>query len=314
MQRSNALTLERTNAAFRHALGPLICEALGDELVIEISVNPDGRIWIDRAGEPTAEAGRLSSEQAAQVIRFVATQMNEVVNDDHPHIAGVLPTTGDRFQGVLPPLAAGPAFSIRKSAVPLYTLSDYVRDKILSEEQRDRIVGAVDRRENVLVAGGTASGKTTLTNAILALPGFQRHRVVILEDTPELRCSAPNSVSLLTKEREPRVTMTHLVKMTLRMKPDRIVVGEVRDGAALDMVQAWNTGHPGGVCTLHANSARDAIQRLEDLIGLVSARIPRRAIAGAIHHIVFIENGDDGRRVKEVVRVAGLDGDSYQLA
>jgi type IV secretion system protein VirB11 len=314
LQRSNALTLERTNAAFRHALGSLICEALEDERVIEISVNPDGRIWIDRAGEPSAEAGCLTPDQTAQVIRFVATQMSEVVNDDHPHISGVLPTTGDRFQGVLPPLAAGPAFSIRKRAVPLYTLEDYVRDEIMSDGQRQRIATAVERRENILVAGGTASGKTTLTNAILALPAFQRYRVVILEDTPELRCGAPNSVSLLTKEREPRVTMTHLVKMTLRMKPDRIIVGEVRDGAALDMVQAWNTGHPGGVCTLHANSARDALQRLEDLIGLVSARIPRRAIAGAIDCIVFIENGDDGRRVKEIARVTGVDGDSYQLA
>jgi type IV secretion system protein VirB11 len=311
---NRTIVLQRTNAAFRHALGPIICGALEDDSVIEISVNPDGRIWIDRAGKPSAETGQLSADQAAQVIRFVATQMNEVVNDNHPHIAGVLPTTGDRFQGVLPPLAAGPAFSIRKRAVPLYTLDDYVRDQIMSDNQRHNVITAVEQRENILVAGGTASGKTTLTNAILTLPAFQRHRVVILEDAPELRCSAPNSVSLLTKEREPRVTMTHLVKMTLRMKPDRIIVGEVRDGAALDMVQAWNTGHPGGVCTLHANSARDAIQRLEDLIGLVSTRIPRRAIAGAINHIVFIENGDGGRRVKEIVRVAGLDGDTYQFA
>jgi type IV secretion system protein TrbB len=311
---NRTVVLQRTNAAFRHALGPIICSALEDDSVIEISVNPDGRIWVDRAGMPSAVMGQLNAEQATQVIRFVATQMNEVVNEDHPHVSGVLPTTGDRFQGVLPPLATGPAFSIRKRAVPLYTLDDYVRDKIMSTEQCRQIVEAVQHRANILVAGGTASGKTTLTNAILALPSFQRYRVVILEDTPELQCSAPNSVSLLTKDREPRVTMTHLVKMTLRMKPDRIIVGEVRDGAALDMVQAWNTGHPGGVCTLHANSAQDAILRLEDLIGLASARIPRRAIAGAIKHIVFIENGDDGRRVKEIVRVAGFDGNSYRFA
>ena len=160
---------------------------------------------------------------------------------------------------------------------------------------------------------GTGSGKTTLANALLAEPAFALDRVVIIEDTAELQCAAADRVELLTKRIEPAVTMADLVRDTLRLRPDRIVIGEVRDGSALDLLKAWNTGHPGGLATIHANSAHEALSRLEDLIGEVTQRIPHRAIAAAINIVVFIERTREGRRVRSVSKVRGWGPDGYDL-
>ena len=225
------------------------------------------------------------------------------------------PRSGERFQGVLPPLAERPVFAIRKRATVVFTLDDYVSRGILSAEGAATLRAAVVDRKNILVAGGTGSGKTTLVNAILAEPAFTHDRVVIIEDTKELQCSAEDKVELLTKNSEPRVTMTDLLRMTLRLRPDRIIIGEVRGGEALAMLKAWNTGHPGGVATVHANSAADALQRIEDLVGEASAVIPRRSIASAINLVAFIERVGEapGRRVSSILAVNGLLGDSYTM-
>jgi Flp pilus assembly CpaF family ATPase len=172
---------------------------------------------------------------------------------------------------------------------------------------------AVVDRKNILVAGGTGSGKTTLVNAILAEPPFKGDRIVIIEDTKELQCPADDKVELLTKNTEPRVTMTDLLRMTLRLRPDRIIIGEVRGPEALAMLKAWNTGHPGGVATIHANSAADALRRIEDLVGEASQLVPRRSIASAVNLVIFIERTSTGRSVRQILRVIEFDGADYVL-
>jgi len=298
---------------FHTALGPTILGALADPRVVEVMVNADGRVWLDRAGSGRACVGAVDASRAEAVIRLVADHVGEEVGRHRPVVSGTLPETGERFQGQLPPVTAAPTFSIRKRAELVFTLDDYVRQSILTPRQADALREAVATRQNVLIAGGTGSGKTTLANALLAEPAFAEDRVILIEDTRELQCSSPDRIELLTKKTEPPVTMDDLVRHALRLRPDRIVVGEVRGGEALSLLKAWNTGHPGGLATIHANGPEDALARLEDLIGEVSHRVPRRAIARAVDRIVFIRRTAAGRRVESVLRVVGHDGDAYQL-
>lgn len=305
----------RHQESLYHALGPLIAGALAQADVVEIMVNPDGSLWVDRAGVGRERVGRIEPAAAETTIRLLASHMGETVNLDRPAIAGVLPRSGERFQGVLPPLAERPVFTIRKRASIVFTLDDYVAKGILTAGGAAIIRKAVVERRNILVAGGTGSGKTTLVNAILAEPAFKGDRIVIIEDTKELQCPAEDKVELLTKSTEPRVTMTELLRMTLRLRPDRIIIGEVRGGEALAMLKAWNTGHPGGVATIHANSAGDALRRVEDLVGESSHTIPRRSIASAINLIMHIERIPNaaGRRVSRIAEVTGYSNDDYLL-
>jgi type IV secretion system protein VirB11 len=305
----------RHQESLYHALGPLIAGALAQSDVVEIMANPDGSLWVDRAGVGRERVGRIEPAAAETTIRLLASHMGETVNPDRPAIAGVLPRSGERFQGVLPPLAERPVFTIRKRASIVFTLDDYVAKGILTAGSAAIIRKAVKERRNILVAGGTGSGKTTLVNAILAEPPFKNDRVVIIEDTKELQCPAEDKVELLTKNTEPRVTMTDLVRMTLRLRPDRIIIGEVRGPEALAMLKAWNTGHPGGLATIHANSAADALRRIEDLVGEASQNIPKRSIASAVNLIVFIERTNEmpGRTVRDLLAVKGLGDTEYVL-
>jgi len=306
----------RQQESLYHALGPLIAEALGRPDVVEIMANPDGSLWVDRAGVGRERVGRIEQAAAETTIRLLASHMGETVTPDRPAVAGVLPRSGERFQGLLPPLAERPVFTIRKRASIVFTLDDYVAKGILPAAGADVIRHAVVDRKNILVAGGTGSGKTTLVNAILAEPPFKSDRIVLIEDTKELQCPADDKVELLTKNTEPRVSMTDLLRMTLRLRPDRIIIGEVRGPEALAMLKAWNTGHPGGVATIHANSAADALRRIEDLVGEASQVIPRRSIASAINAIVFIERTTQrpGRVVRQILGIRGFDGNEYDLA
>ena len=305
----------RHQESLYHAMGPLIADALAQPDVVEVMANPDGSLWTDRATKGRERLGRIEASAAETVIRLLASHMGEAVNPDRPAVAGVLPRSGERFQGVLPPLTERPVFTIRKRSSVLFTLDDYVASGVLTAEGAHVIRRAVTDRRNILVAGGTGSGKTTLVNAILGEPAFRDERVVLIEDTRELQCAAADRVELLTKNTEPRVTMTDLLRMTLRLRPDRIIIGEVRGGEALAMLKAWNTGHPGGIATLHANGAADALRRIEDLVGEVSHVVPRRSIASAVNLIVFIERmaGKPGRRVSAVAEVDGLVDDEYVL-
>jgi type IV secretion system protein TrbB len=305
----------RQQESLYHALGPLIAEALGRADIVEIMANPDGSLWVDRAGVGREKVGRIEQAAAETTIRLLASHMGETVTPDRPAVAGVLPRSGERFQGLLPPLAERPVFTIRKRASIVFTLDDYIAKGILLATGADVIRRAVCERKNILVAGGTGSGKTTLVNAILAEPPFRNDRIVLIEDTKELQCPAEDKVELLTKNTEPRVTMTDLLRMTLRLRPDRIIIGEVRGPEALAMLKAWNTGHPGGVATIHANSAADALRRIEDLVGEASQIIPKRSIASAVNLLVFVErtNARPGRTVRSIVEVKGFDNSDYVL-
>jgi P-type conjugative transfer ATPase TrbB len=305
----------RQQESLYHALGPLIADALARPDVVEIMANPDGTLWVDRAGVGREKIGRIEQSAAETTIRLLASHMGETVTPDRPAVAGVLPRSGERFQGLLPPLAERPVFTIRKRASIVFTLDDYVARGILPVAGADVIRRAVCERKNILVAGGTGSGKTTLVNAILAEPPFRSDRIVLIEDTKELQCPADDKVELLTKNTEPRVTMTDLLRMTLRLRPDRIIIGEVRGPEALAMLKAWNTGHPGGVATIHANSATEALQRIEDLVGEASQIIPKRSIASAVNLVIFIERlpCGAGRTISAISEVVGLNAGEYQM-
>lgn len=305
---------DRRLQALRLAMGPVLTEALADRRVVEVMVNPDGGIWIERAGEGRRFSGQqMGPADAERILRLLADHVGEVVTRDHPMVSATLPETGERFQGVYMPVAARPSFSIRKRPSVVFTLEDYVRDGVISPVQGEALRRAVAGRANILIAGGTGTGKTTLANALLALPSFAEDRVILIEDTPELQCSARDQVLLLTKRSEPPVTMTDLVRACLRLRPDRIVIGEVRDGSALDLLKAWNTGHPGGLATLHANSAEEALLRLEDLVGEVVQQVPHRAIGQAIDLVAYLKRAPGGRVLESLLRVEGWSDGRYQL-
>ena len=260
---SASLSAARRRSMLVTALGPDIAAAMSDIQVIEIMVNPDGALRLDRLGEGRTDTDvRMEPAQVERIIRLVAAHARAEVHGEQPIISAELPPhidghAGERFEGLLPPIATAPCFSIRKPAQRLHTLDDYVGDGLMSEAQADALRAAVTQRTNILIAGGTSSGKTTLANALLAEMAWVDARVILIEDTRELQCPLPDTVALRT--RAPHVTMTQLVRSTLRLRPDRIIVGEVRGPEALDMLMAWNTGHPGGITTVHANSARGAL-------------------------------------------------------
>jgi P-type conjugative transfer ATPase TrbB len=305
---------ERRLEALRHALGAQVLAALIDPDVVEILANPDGQLILDKIGSGRALTNQtLSPESRDRVIRLIADYVGEPVLPEDPRLSGILPETGERFQGVLPPVSRAPAFSIRKRPARIFTLGDYQAQGILSHEQKVLIEQAAKERYNILISGGTSSGKTTLANAILALPAFVDTRTILIEDTPELQCSAWDQVALLTRRTPKVIGVVDLVRDSLRLRPDRIVVGEMRDGAAaLETLKAWNTGHPGGLSTIHANSAKDALSRLEDLTSEVATSIPRRAIGQAIDLVIHIARTRDGRRVEDLIEVRGEEEGAYQ--
>ncbi len=304
---------DRRRQMLRTAFGSTIAAALADPTVIEVMVNPDGRLWIDRAGTGRADSGeRLGATETERIIRLVAAHVRREVTDKAPVVSAELPDTGERFEGIMPPVAPAPCFAIRKPADVPYRLADYVAARILTPPQASILTQAVRERRNIVVAGGTSSGKTTLVNALLAEVAALGERVVILEDTRELRCAAEDVVALRTK---PGVaSLADLVRSTLRLRPDRIVVGEVRGAEALDMLKAWNTGHPGGLTTVHANSAAAALTRLEQLVQEAVITVPRALITEAIDLIVFIKGRGAERRVDSIVELSGVDeDDNYVL-
>ena len=304
---------DRRRAMLRTAMGSDIASALADRQVVEVMVNPDGILRLDRLGDGRIDTGvRLDPEQVERIIRLVAAHARAEIHSDRPIISAELPPhaegrAGERFEGVLPPVSLGPCFSIRKPAERLHTLADYVADGIMSSAAADALRAAVTQRFNILIAGGTSSGKTTLANALLAEMAGVDARAILIEDTRELQCPLPDTVALRTR---PGVTsMTDLVRSTMRLRPDRIIVGEVRGPEALDMLKAWNTGHPGGITTVHANGAMAALYRIEQLVQEAVVAVPRRLIAEAIDIIVFIAGRGTARRIATIARVAGLDPD-----
>ena len=294
----------------RTALGPAIAGFLGDASVVEVMLNPDGRLWVDRLSGGLSDTGeRLSAADGERIVRLVAHHVGAEVHAGNPRVSAELPETGERFEGLLPPVVAAPAFAIRKPAVAVFTLDDYVWTGVMSAAQADILRQAVADRRNILVAGGTSTGKTTLTNALLAEVSKTADRVVLIEDTRELQCAAPNLVAMRTKDGV--ATLSDLVRSSLRLRPDRIPIGEVRGAEALDLLKAWGTGHPGGIGTIHAGTALGALRRLEQLIQEAVVTVPRALIAETIDLVAVLSGRGSTRRLAELGRVDGLspDGD-----
>jgi type IV secretion system protein VirB11 len=219
-------------------------------------------------------------------------------------VSAELPETGERFEGLLPPVATAPCFAIRKAAVAVFTLKDYAAAGVMTDRQAAQLRTAVESRRNILVAGGTSTGKTTLANALLAEVAKTSDRVVLIEDTRELQCLTPNLVALRTKDGV--ATLSDLVRSALRLRPDRIPIGEVRGAEALDLIKAWGTGHPGGIGTIHAGSAIGALRRLEQLIQEAVPLPPRALIADTIDMIAVLAGRCGARRLVELAHVHPL--------
>ncbi len=294
------------------ALGKDIQTYMHDDDIIEIMLNPDGKLWVDRLSQSKQYTGKkIEKHDAERIIRIVSSHVDTVCNAAHPLISAELPYSGARFQGMLPPVVENPTFTIRKKATRIFSLKDYVQQGVMPDKVVYLIQQAVHDRKNILIAGGTGSGKTTLANAILMDMAKYDDRLVIIEDTLELQCAAKDYVSLRTSD---QVSMESLLKATMRLRPDRIIVGEVRGGEALTLLKAWNTGHPGGLATVHANSAIQGLVRIEQLIQEAIMGIPRQLIADAIHMVIYIQRNGIQRMVQEVIQVDGYDRDYVAVA
>ena len=306
--------LERSRQMLRTALGPLLLARLEDPGVAEVMLNPDGRVWIDRFDVGLVDADlSISPADAERILRLVAHHVAAEIHAERPRLSAELPGTGERFEGLLPPLVAAPTFSIRKPASLVFSLDDYVRAGVMTEREGQVLAAAVADRANILVAGPTSSGKTTLVNALLAEVAKTGDRVIIAEDLRELQCAAQNQVALRT--RDGVASLSDLVRSSLRLRPDRIIIGEVRGAEALDLIKAWGTGHPGGVGTLHAGSSLGALLRLEQLIQEAVVTVPRALIAQTIDLIAVLSGRGRQRRLADLARLEGLGPDgAYQLS
>ncbi|QHW29347.1 P-type conjugative transfer ATPase TrbB (plasmid) [Rhizobium leguminosarum bv. viciae 248] len=296
----------------QEALGDQLCVALDDATVVEIMLNPDGKLFIERLGHGVVSAGEMSSAAAEMVIGTVAHALQSEVDTEQPIISGELPIGGHRFEGLLPPVVAKPAFTIRRRASRLIPLEDYVRTGVMTEYQASTIRSAISARLNIIISGGTGSGKTTLANAVIneIVKSTPEDRLVILEDTAEIQCAAENAVLLHTSD---TIDMARLLKSTMRLRPDRIVVGEVRDGAALTLLKAWNTGHPGGVATIHSNTAMSALRRLEQLTAEASQQPMHEVIGEAVDLVISIERTPRGRLVRDIIQVERFINGQYEI-
>ena len=314
---------ERCSRKLRAELGPEILAALEDPDVSEILVNPpelgatSGAIWVESLRDGMRNTGvRMGAGQVENLLCTVATLLETVVNRDRPILEGELPFYGSRFEGFLPPVVSAPSMVIRKHALRVFTLEDYVHDGILTPRHRDVLRKALQARETLLISGGTTTGKTTLLNTLLlemVLCGKPEERFVVIEDTVEIRCEGLNTLQLRTSA---SVDLACLVRATLRARPDRIIIGEVRGREALTLLKAWGTGHPGGVASVHANSAAQALVRLDQLVQENGVPSQASVIADTIDWVVHLERTGGSRRVREIVYVEGYSPTegTYRLA
>ena len=310
-------TQDRLVDMMTNAMGGAIGELLNDPSVEELRANPDGRLWCVREGMRSDTGKTLGVAARQQIINIVAHAVGVTVDESNPSFPAELPESGYRFHAVVPPQSPdGPTFVIRKKPMKVFSLEDYMAAQIMTAEQAAYIRQAVANRENILVGGGTGSGKTTLTNAILKEIGRVAGRVLTVEDTMELQVEADEVVRQRTVRIGDTVrrSMQDIVRDMLRLSPDRIVVGEVRGPEAIDLIQGWNTGHPGGVATIHCNSAPDALERIEDLLLQGGYTPVPRQIAKAVNIVLFVGTTTTDtprgkrsvRRLLDVARVVGV--------
>ncbi len=289
-------------------LGESIHNALQDEDIHEVMLNPDGQLWLDSSSKGLIRYSHLSPRQTFAIIHSIAGIHGFVVDQYSPQLEADLPffksMQGERFTAQVPPIVSSPCFSIRKKSHQVFSLEDYVESKKLTLKQADVLKNLIHQRSNILVCGGPGSGKTTVTNALIleAIKSDQNQRILILEDVPELQCKAPNVVAMLTSD---TVKLTGLLRAAMRMRPDRILIGEVRGAESLDMLKAWNTGCPGGICTVHANGAVEAIQRIIDLAMEAGLTVPPiQLVLHTIHAVVSVKrNGNQKGFIDNILTV-----------
>lgn len=294
-------------------LGNTILEALDDPSIIEIMLNPDGKVWVERHGFPMEVITEMTAINAESLLGTIADALKTTITTENPILEGELPLDGSRFEGLLPPVVRSPAFTIRKKSSRIFKLSHYVEQGVMSAQQKAVLVNAVSQHKNILVCGGTGSGKTTLTNALIheISDQYPDERLVIIEDTAEIQCQQKNNITMHTTI---NVDMLALLRATMRLRPDRILVGETRGKEAIALLKAWNTGHPGGITTIHANSALAGLIRLEQLIGESAESVSmamQPLIAEAVNIVVMIEKTPDNRRIREIIAVEGIGDGSY---
>lgn len=271
--------------------------------VFEVYVNPDGKVWIDTLGKGRIFSGKiLSPAETKQIILNVAALTDQLITEEKPVIDADIPCnkyfSKCRFEGNLPNVVPNPTFNIRKHPEKIFTLEDYVQNGALTENQYKALIKSIHTKKNIIAAGGTKSGKTTFLNAILAEISKLNDRVILIEDTPELQCSAADCVQMRTTR---TFSMEDCLRQVLRMTPDRIVVGEVRSGETLALLDAWSTGHQGGCSTVHSNSARDTLLRLENMIARVSKNPQQSTIAQAVDIIAYLKLVGNVRRIQEII-------------
>jgi type IV secretion system protein VirB11 len=304
---------QRVLDKLKKELGATVRGALEDPEVVDVILNPDGKLWVNRLGKGKTFTGEVMlPHMALSMLGTVATLLQTEINRENPILQGELPIDGSRIEGVIPPITAAPVFAIRKKAAAVFPLSAYVDQGRMTEEQKEIIQKAIRERKNVLICGGTGSGKTTLGNAILRELAEQcpSERAVILEDTVELQCALEDKTELRTWG---KIKLTTLLHATLRLLPDRIIVGEIRGAEVLDLLKSWNTGHPGGFATVHANDALSALTRLELL--MIEADVPPnpRLIAEAVDIVVFFTKAARiGPKLQEIIEVLGFENGNYQ--
>lgn len=305
-QQAHARRIEQ----MRRILGLEIAALFDDTGVVEIMANPDGRVFVERLGSGISPLGEIDASRVQSLLGLMADYLHTTVSRDRPIVEGAMPIEflRSRFAGAIPPMVEGASFSIRLPARSVYTLDQYVEAGIITAAQMDTLSDAVLSRKNILVSGGTGSGKTTLANALIDRISKLSDigtRIVIIEDTRELQCTAPNVVQFLTDD-DAGIDMTRLLKLTLRYRPDRILVGEVRDKAALALLKAWNTGHPGGIATLHANNPEAALLRLDQLCQEAGVPAQQTLIHEAVDIVLQIArdpNHPAGRRISAILNV-----------
>lgn len=294
------------------SLGPKVRELLTDPSITEVRINSDGKLWYHKLGQGKIHCDLpINPDNTRKAIFAVAYHHGECCNDTKPYVGAEIPGTGERFQGVLPPLVKSPTIAIRKKAVRIFTLQDLREKGVISHEQQQYLQNAVLARQNILVIGGTDTGKTTFANALLQVITDTTDRLVIIEDTQELQCKANDIEYLRTKDGV--ASLRDLLKTTLRLSPDRIVIGEVRGPEALDLLKAWNTGHSGGVSTIHASSAAQGLSRLEQLISEAGVIPSKDMISEAVNVLVYLEKQANKRIVKEIFEVKGVSNGQYSL-
>lgn len=311
MSKATEEVTRRNLAKLRREMGEQVRSAMDDPQVVEVMLNPNGSVWTDKLGKGMEYLCDMSDVQALQMLGTIAHMLGTVINANNPKVEGELPGDGSRVEGVIPPIVLHPSFNLRKKASAVFPLSSYVESGRATPEDADILREAVKSRKNILVVGGTGTGKTTFVNAIINEMKLltPQHRILILEDTAELQCSMDNFVAMRSND---GFSMQDLLKIVMRQRPDRIIVGEVRGKEALDMIKAWNTGHPGGVCTVHANDARAGLLRIEQLISEISQTPMRELVGEAIDVVAFlIRDPKLGPKLAELIAVDGVKNNEY---